>query len=67
MKQGDFHAFPESVKAFQKSGTISNITSGDGVTRKMLKIPGGYGARSGNFEFIKEPNGMINHRLFRPD
>lgn len=66
MKQGDFHAFPESVKAFQESGTVKQITGGDGVAREMLSIPGGYKGREGAFEFIKESDGSINHRKFEP-
>lgn len=66
MKQGDFHAFPESVKGFQQEGKVSTIIGGDGVSRKMLEIPGGYKGHKGNFEFIKESNGKINHRLFKP-
>jgi filamentous hemagglutinin len=67
MKQGDFHAFPESVKGFQDAGQVTKITGGDGVARNMLKIPGSYRGKDGYFEFIKEPNGAINHRLFRPN
>ena len=66
IKKGDFHAFPESVKAFESSGTITTIKGGDGITRQMLKIPGSYGGKQGFFEFIKDANGTINHRLFRP-
>lgn len=33
----------------------------------MLKIPGRYRGKNGNFEFIKEPDGSMNHRLFKPD
>ena len=67
MKKGDAHSFPESVKSFESNGTISTIIGGDGVSRQMLKIPGKYKGKQGNFEFIKEPNGNINHRLFRPN
>jgi RHS repeat-associated protein len=67
IKKGDFHAFPESVKAFESNGVISTIKGGDGVTRQMLKIPGEYGGKKGFFEFIKEADGSINHRLFRPN
>jgi len=42
MKQGDYHAFPESVKAFQAAGQVTSIKGGDGVAREMLTIPGGY-------------------------
>jgi RHS repeat-associated protein len=68
---GEFHSFPEAVKAFEGSGTVSPITGGDGVVRQMLEIPGSYQSASGSwyegvFQFIKEPNGIINHRLFVP-
>ncbi len=66
IKKGDFHGFPESVKAFQKDGNVTTITGGDGVTRQILRIPGDYGDKKGVFEFIKEADGSINHRLFRP-
>jgi len=32
---------------------------------KKLSISGSYRARSGPFEFIKDPNGDINHRFFK--
>lgn len=66
MQQGDLHAFPESVAAFQGAGQVSQLKGGDGVVRDMLKIPGSYQGKNGNFEFIKEPNGDINHRYFNP-
>lgn len=67
MKQADFHAFPESVTASQEAGQLSKLTGRDGVVRDMLKIPGEYRGKEGNFEFIKEADGSINHRLFRAD
>ncbi len=67
MQTGDLHGFPEAVKNFQSSGTVSEITGGDGLVRQMLKIPGEYRGRGGNFEFIKEADGTINHRLFKPE
>ena len=66
MKQGDFHSFPESVKGFQDAGKVSKLKGGDGVVREKLEIPGSYRGLDGQFEFIKEPNNTINHRLFRP-
>lgn len=66
IKKKDFHSFPESVKAFESDGKISTIKGGDGVTRQMLKIPGEFGGKKGFFEFIKDADGSINHRLFRP-
>jgi len=67
MQQGDYHSFPESVKGFQDAGKISEIKGGDGIVRSKLEIPGGYRGREGKFEFIKEPNGTINHRQFKPN
>ncbi|QBO58515.1 hypothetical protein [Chryseobacterium salivictor] len=65
MKLGDNHAFPEAVKAFESSGAVSKVVGGDGVSRQLLRIPGQYNGRSGYFEFMKEPNGLINHRFFK--
>ena len=67
MKSGDWHSFPESVIHFQDAGTVTKLTGGDGVVRDMLKIPGEYRGKKGVFEFIKESDGKINHRLFKPD
>jgi len=67
MDQGDFHSFPKSVDGFQSAGKVTKITGGDGVTREMLKIPGSYKGKEGVFEFIKEADGTINHRFFRPN
>lgn len=46
---------------------MTKITGGDGIVRDMLKIPGEYRGKQDVFEFIKEPDGSINHRLFRPN
>lgn len=67
MELNDFHSFPESVKAFELDGTITPLKGVDKITRPILKIPGNYRGREGHFEFIKERNGKINHRLFRPN
>jgi filamentous hemagglutinin len=64
---GDLHAFPEGVTTFQGAGQVTKITGGDGVVRDMLTIPGEYRGKEGVFEFIKESDGSINHRLFNPD
>ena len=51
---GEFHSFPEIVRNYESSGTVSNIIGRDGQTRQMLQIPGSYGVYNGNFTFIKE-------------
>jgi hypothetical protein len=68
---GEFHSFPEAVVAFEEAGTVAAIKGGDGVVRQMLEIPGSYTTASGRvvdgvFQFIKDANNMINHRLFVP-
>ena len=64
---GDYHSFPEAVDSFSRYGKVSKIKGGDGITRQKLEIPGGYKGKEGIFEYIKEPNGNINHRLFKPN
>lgn len=66
MLNNDYHSFPESVTAFEKNGQVIQFIGGDGIKRSKLTIPGWYRGKKGVFEFIKEPNGDINHRLFRP-
>jgi RHS repeat-associated protein len=66
MYKDDFHGFPESVCAFQDNGYTILITGGDGIVRMELHIPGSYKGYDGDFIFIKEPDGIINHRFFKP-
>ena len=63
---GEFHSFPELVTNSAGKGVVSTIRGGDGVARQMLEIPGAYGGKNGVFQFIKEADGTINHRLFVP-
>ncbi|MDX2186226.1 MAG: RHS repeat-associated core domain-containing protein [Opitutaceae bacterium] len=63
---GEFHSFPRAVEAFENSGTVRWVRGGDNVVRDMLEIPGSYGGRDGAFQFIKNADGTINHRLFVP-
>ena len=68
---GELHSFPELVKNFEGDGVVSQIIGGDGVARDMLSIPGSYTSAGGTaldgvFEFIKESDGLINHRYFNP-
>ena len=67
MKQGDYHSFPESATAFDDAGKVKPLTGGDGVVREMLEIPGSYKGKDGVFQFIRETDGSINHRLFVPN
>ena len=58
--------FAESVTAFEEAGAVKTTTGGDGVVRQMLEIPGSYSGRDEVFQFIKEADGALNHRLFLP-
>jgi len=64
---GDYHGFPQSVDAFSGNGTVTQIVGGDGVTRWRLTIPGSYNGQTGVFEYIRNQDGTINHRLFVPN
>jgi filamentous hemagglutinin len=55
-----------TARAFQGSGYTIQITGGDGIVRYELHIPGSYKGYDGEFIFLKEPNGSINHRIFKP-
>ena len=63
----DYHSFPQSVDGYTGQGTVSEITGGDGVKRWKLEIPGTYRGSEGVFEYIRNPDGTINHRLFVQD
>ncbi len=62
--KGDYHSFPEGVKAFESAGIRTFEQGGDKVWRWHLRIPGSYDGKNGVFHFIKEADGSINHRLF---
>lgn len=74
---GEFHSFPAAVEAFESSGTVRSLTGGDKVVRQVLEIPGSYMKPSspgvpgklydGVFQWIKNPDNTINHRLFVPN
>lgn len=61
-----YHAFPKSVDGFaNKFGKISTKIDGDGKIYQILEIPGSYRGKMGIFEYIKDANGLINHRFFK--
>lgn len=68
---GEFHSFPESVTAFAKEGTVTKSLGGDGRAYQTLEIRGSYSSNNnsynGAFQFIKDDQNVINHRLFVPD
>jgi hypothetical protein len=64
---GDYHGFPESTDGFSGERSVTPIVGNDGVARWRLTIPGSYNGKSGVFEYIRNPDGTINHRLFVPN
>lgn len=66
MQEDSFHGFPKSVEAFQQDGYTTIVTGGDKINRTLLHIPGSYKGYDGEFLFLKEPNNIINHRIFKP-
>jgi len=60
-----FHGFPKSLDGFAtKFGQWSTKVGADGKTYQWLKMNGSYGGKTGTFEYIKDANGIINHRFF---
>ena len=60
------HAFPKSVDGYAtKFGQWSTKVGADGKVYQWLEIPGSYGGRIGVFEYIKDANGIINHRYLK--
>jgi hypothetical protein len=64
IEQGDNHAFPKLIDQFAAEGTATQITGGDGVVRTKVQVPGAKNGEDGNYTWIVEPDGSINHRLF---
>ncbi|MCJ9753645.1 hypothetical protein MOV61_23270 [Neorhizobium sp. BETTINA12A] len=62
-----YHGFPSLIEKNASAGTVRSITGRDGTTRDMLEVRGAINGKPGTYEFIKEPDGMINHRFFRGD
>jgi RHS repeat-associated protein len=67
MRQDDYHGFPDIVDNYAGShATKSTIVGKDGMERTKVEIPGGYKGKDGVFEYIIEPDGTVNHRIFKP-
>ena len=62
-----YHGFPSLIEKNASAGAVRTITGRDGVTRDMLEVRGAINGKPGTYEFIREPDGMINHRFFRGD
>jgi RHS repeat-associated protein len=66
MQQGDYHSFPELVKSEVTPGDVSTETGGDGETYTHVRIPGSIRDTEGEYHWIIDEEGMINHRQFEP-
>ena len=66
MEMGDYHDFPELVRQFEEFGIKETFIGGDGNMYQSLIIPGTYNNQIGQYEFIKNSEGLITHRFFRP-
>ena len=57
------HSFPKSVdRLATKFGQWSTKIGGDGESYQWLEIDRCYAGKSGTFEFIKDPKGVIDLR-----
>ncbi len=65
MELGDNHSFPKIVDNYGGLGFKENIVGGDGIIRTKVSIFGEYNGKNGIFEYIIEPDGTCNHRLFK--
>jgi hypothetical protein len=62
-----YHGFPMLIDTMEQAGDTRIIIGGDGVLRDVLEIPGSINGRNGVYQYIKNSDGTINHRLFIPD
>ena len=65
MDRDIYHGFPSLIDDIAlKHGVQKTIQGGDGVMRTKVTLPGSINGKSGAYEWIVEPNGIVNHRLF---
>ena len=66
MLQDIKHGFPSMIDDMVGMyGNIGNFTSGDGVVRMAVELPGSINGEVGIFQYIIEADGVIvNHRFF---
>ena len=64
-KKDIVHSFPRSVDGYaNKFGKQTIRTGGNGKSYIWLEMRGSYRGKMGTFEYIKDKNGLINHRYF---
>lgn len=66
MLQDIKHGFPSMIDDMAGMyGNIGNFTSGNGVVRMAVELPGSINGEVGIFQYIIEADGVIvNHRFF---
>ena len=68
IQKDNYHGFPKTIDELaRKYGKTSVYTgSKDAVPRLKLEIEGSYNGKKGIFEYMRNADGTINHRLFVP-
>ena len=66
MQADIYHGFPKIIDDLAgEYGTTSEITGGDSIPRTRLSLPGNINGVPGEYEWLINPDGTINHRYFR--
>lgn len=58
--------FPRHIDSIATKNDVSKMTGGDGTVRTLVEMQGNVNGKPDVFQYIIEPNGTINHRLFMP-
>ncbi len=58
------HGFPSAVDDAARGARSQPFVSGDGKIRSLVEVPGAVNGKAGNFEYITNRDGSINHRTF---
>ena len=61
------HSFPQMIDTMESAGSVRTVVGGDGIPREVLEIPGSINGKSGVYQYMKNPDGTINHRQFVPN
>jgi hypothetical protein len=56
MGQDIYHGFPSSIDTLP--------TAGDGIPRTLVRLPGAINGEAGDYEWIIDQDGTVNHRYF---
>jgi hypothetical protein len=64
MGQDIYHGFPSSIDRLPTASDATPITGADGVSRTLVRLPGTINGESGNYEWIIDQDGIVNHRFF---